>query len=178
MSISKRVALFAACFAIAAGSALAEPIPQLGQPATPDQISAYDIDVSPDGTGLPPGSATAAQGGPVYQAKCAACHGAQGQGGAGGALAGGIGTIGVPGKKPFKTVGSFWPYATSVFAYVRRAMPYDHPKTLSNDELYGVTAFVLYLNGLVRQDDVMNAQSLPKVQMPNRNGFRPFKDGD
>lgn len=178
MSISRTLAFVAGCFAIAIGAAFAEPVPRLGQPATSDQISAYDIDVSPDGTGLPPGAATASQGAPVFQAKCAACHGAQGQGGPGGALAGGIGTIGVPGKKPFKTVGSFWPYATSVFAYVRRAMPYDHPKSLSNDELYGVTAFVLYLNGLIPADQVMNAQSLPKVKMPNANGFRPFHPGD
>jgi cytochrome c len=92
-------------------------------------------------------------------------------------LVGGAGTIGVE-QKPLKTVGSFWPYATSVFAYTRRSMPYYNTKSLSNDELYAATAYVLYLNGLVGENDVMNAQTLPKVRMPNGNGFTPFKRGD
>ena len=92
-------------------------------------------------------------------------------------LVGGAGTIGVE-KKPLKTVGSFWPYATSVFAYTRRSMPFYNSKSLTNDELYAATAYVLYVNGLIGENDVMNAQTLPKVQMPNRDGFMPFKRGD
>lgn len=159
-------------------TALADPTPNLGRVATPEEMSSWDIDVSPDGTGLPPGSGTAKDGAAVYAAKCQSCHGVNGVNGAATELAGGQGTLGVPGKRPVKTVGSFWPYATSVFAYVRRAMPYDKPKSLTNDELYAVTAYVLHLNNLIGEDDVMNAQTLPKVQMPNRNGFRPWHRGD
>jgi cytochrome c len=164
--------------ALTASAALADAGPNLGRVATPDEIASWDIDVSPDGAGLPPGSGSAADGASVYQQKCLACHGAGGVGGAAPRLAGGIGTIGVPGKRPIKTVGSFWPYATSVFAYVRRAMPYDKPKSLTDDELYAVTAYMLALNGLVGASDVMNAQTLPKVQMPNRNGFKTWVRGE
>jgi cytochrome c len=92
-------------------------------------------------------------------------------------LVGGAGTIGVE-QKPLKTVGSFWPYATSVFAYTRRSMPFYNSKSLTNDELYATTAYVLYLNGLVGESEVMNAETLPKVQMPNRDGFVPSRPGD
>ena len=164
--------------ALTASVALADPVPNFGRIATPDEITSWDIDVSPDGTGLPPGSGTAAAGVTVYAQKCLACHGTSGVGGHAANLSGGKGTIGVPGMRPVKTVGSFWPYATSVFAYVRRAMPYDKPKSLTNDELYAVTAYVLQLNGIIGEDDVMNAQSLPKVRMPNRDGFRPWVRGE
>src|ERR1700756_1445447 len=127
-----------------AGAALAEDIPQLGRVATPEEISAWDIDVSPDGTGLPPGSATAKQGEAVYAAQCQACHGVKGVGGQTTRLAGGAGTIvGSAEVRPIKTVGSYWPYATSVFAYIRRSMPFYDSKSLSNDELYAVTAYLL-----------------------------------
>jgi len=164
--------------AVTASVALADQAPTFGRVAAPDEISSWDIDVSPDGTGLPPGSATARTGEAVYAQKCVACHGVKGVGGPAGDLAGGQGTLGVPGKRPVKTVGSFWPYATSFFAYVRRAMPYDKPKSLTNDELYAVTAYVLQLNGLIGADEVMNALTLPKVRMPNRDGFRPWVRGD
>jgi len=181
--MSTRKGLIAAALLLLAttGSAFADTDRglNLGHLASPGEISPWDIDVSPDGTGLPPGSGTPAQGLIVYTQKCVVCHGVNGAGGTFRTpLAGGQGTLGVPGKRPVKTIGSFWPYATSVFAYIRRAMPYDSPKSLSSDELYAVTAYLLQLNGLIGQNDVMNAQTLPKVLMPNRNGFKPWTRGD
>lgn len=170
--------VLALVLAVTAGTALAQQTPNLGHVATPDEMSSWDIDVSPDGTGLPPGSGTARTGEGVYVQKCQACHGVKGVGGPSTDLVGGKGTIGVPGVRPVKTVGSFWPYATSFYAYVRRAMPYNKPKSLTPDELYAVTAYVLYLNGIIGQDDVMDAQTLPKVRMPNRDGFRTWQRGD
>ncbi len=169
----------AAMVALSASAAFAaEQSPNLGRVATPDEISGWDIDVSPDGTGLPPGSGTAIAGATVYAQKCLACHGAGGDGGIAVRLHGGDGTLGVPGVKPVKTVGSFWPYATTVFAYIRRSMPYNNAKSLTPDELYAVTAYVLKLNGLVADDAVMDAKTLPQVKMPNRDGFRPWSRGE
>lgn len=162
----------------AAQAAVAVESPNLGQPATPDEIASYDIDVEPDGSGLPPGSGTAKQGEAVYAKACQACHGEKGQKGPTLALAGGQGTIGKEGVKPLRTIGSYWPYATSVFAYVRRSMPFTKTKSLSNDELYQVTAYLLYINKIIGEDEVMDSRTLAKVQMPNRNGFRPFQPGD
>ena len=176
MSTHKHLALLAAV-ALASSAVMAEESPNLGRVATPEEIASYDIDASPDGSGLPPGSGTAKQGEAVYADKCLGCHGPKGLNGPVMQLVGGAGTIGVE-KKPLKTVGSFWPYATSVFAYTRRSMPFYNSKSLSNDELYATTAYVLYLIGLVGENDVMNAQTLPKVQMPNRDGFVPFKRGE
>jgi S-disulfanyl-L-cysteine oxidoreductase SoxD len=178
MSMRSRLLPAALVLAVTASAALADQSPNLGRAATPEEISSWDIDVSPDGTGLPAGSGTAAAGATVYIQQCLACHGANGVGGSATNLAGGRGTIGVPGVRPVKTVGSFWPYATSVFAYIRRAMPYNKPKSLTSDELYAVTAYILHLNGLIGEDDVMNAATLPKVRMPNRDGFRPWARGD
>jgi cytochrome c len=155
-----------------------------GTPATPEQISGWNIDVLPDGQGLPSGSGTALAGSKLYAEKCAACHGDNGQGvpvsgrGAFPKLVGGIGTLGT--DSPVKTVGSFWPYATGVFDYIRRAMPFNNPQSLSNNEVYALTAFVLYKNGIINKDAEMNAKSLPLVKMPNRNGFyqRPKPETD
>ena len=179
MSMRKSL-LAAAVLALATRGALALEAPHLGQPATSDQIAAYDIDVSPDGSGLPPGSGTPKQGEAVYAEKCQGCHGEKGVNGMPGALAlaGGQGTIGKIDVKPLRTIGSYWPYATSVFAYIRRAMPYYDTKTLSNDELYAVTAYLLQLNKIIGENDTMNAQTLPKVVMPWRDHFRPFVRGD
>jgi hypothetical protein len=176
MSMYKHT-MFLIAVALASSTVLADESPNLGRAATPEEIASYDIDASPDGSGLPPGSGTAKQGETVYAEKCMSCHGPKGLNGPVMQLVGGTGTIGVE-QKPLKTVGSFWPYATSVFAYTRRSMPYYNTKSLSNDELYAATAYVLYLNSLVGENDVMNAQTLPKVRMPNRNGFTPFKRGD
>jgi S-disulfanyl-L-cysteine oxidoreductase SoxD len=145
-------------------------VPNLGQPIAPQDFQAWNISVFPDGTGLPDGSGTAVQGKAVYAEKCAVCHGDKGEGGLGPRLVGGQGSLPAPGRG-IKTVGSFWPYATTLFDYVRRDMPWDHPKTLSNDEVYAVCAYVLSMNGIVGENDVLNKTSLPTVKMPNRDGF-------
>ena len=166
-------ALAAACaLGLFSSAALAET-PNLGKIITPEEVAPWDISVSPDGAGLPPGSGTPKQGEAVYASKCLACHGEKGAGKPNDALVGGIGSL--AGDKPaIKTVGSFWPYATTIFDYVRRSMPYNESKTLTNDELYAVAAYILQLNGIIGENDTMNAQTLPKVRMPNRDGFVAF----
>jgi cytochrome c len=146
---------------------------RIGKPASEDKIKAMDITVFPDGRGLPAGSGTAAKGKDIFKEKCAVCHNDQGQGREGQypALVGGKGTINTP--KPVKTVGSYWPYATTVFDYIHRAMPYDQPGTLQSDEIYSLVGFVLNLNGIVGENDVIDKDTLPKVKMPNRDGFVP-----
>ena len=143
--------------------------PQLGEPVSEQRIAELDLTVMPDGEGLPAGSGTAADGEAIYGRLCAACHGADGTGGINDRLAGGHGTL--TDASPVKTVGSYWPYATTVFDYIRRAMPYTAPGSLSNDEIYSVTAYLLFLNGIVDRDDHMNAETLPQVEMPNRDNF-------
>lgn len=143
----------------------------LGRPATADELKSIDIDVTPDGHGLMPGHGTAAAGKAVYAARCVTCHGATGKEGPQDVLVGGVGTLAAP--KPLKTVGSYWPYATTLWDYIHRAMPFDHPGTLSVDEVYSATAYVLFVNGIVGENDVLDESSLPKVAMPNRNGFVP-----
>jgi len=156
--------------------AVAADGPNLGRVATPEEIAAWDVSIDPDGVGLPPGSGTPKQGEIVYLAKCVACHGEKGAGKPNDQLVGGQGTL--PGDKPpVKTVGSFWPYATTIFDYVRRAMPYNESKSLTNDEVYAVVAYILQLNGLVGENDTINAKTLPKVKMPNRDGFVTFTRG-
>jgi cytochrome c len=153
--------------------ALAQNPPQFGQPISPADAATWDISIGPDGVGLPAGSGTPAQGEAVYAAKCLACHGEKGAGKPNDQLVGGMGTI-APDKAPVKTVGSYWPYATTLFDYVRRAMPWDKPKSLTDNEAYAVSAYPLNLNGIVGANDVIDAQSLPKVKMPNREGFIRF----
>ncbi len=143
--------------------------PNLGKPATAAQIAGWDISVGPDGVGLPPGSGTAARGAAVYEQKCQACHGAKGAGQPNDRLVGGQGTL--ASATPVRTIGSYWPYATTVFDYVRRSMPYIQPQSLTNDEVYAVTAYLLHLNGLVGENDEIDARTLPKVTMPNRDNF-------
>jgi cytochrome c len=157
--------------AIVAAAALFAQAPKygVGRAPTPEEVKAWDISVAPDGTGLPEGSGTAAQGKDVYASKCAKCHGSQGQGGDEGPLAGGQGTL--RGPKPLKTVGSYWPYATTLFDYVNRAMPFKQPGTLTHNQVYAVVAYVLQLNGIVAENTVLDAKSLPQVKMPNRGGF-------
>jgi len=153
-----------------ASTVLAEsPKYAVGRAPTPEEVKAWDISVAPDGTGLPEGSGTPAQGKDVYASKCAKCHGGQGQGGDDAPLVGGQGTL--RSSKPLKTVGSYWPYATTLFDYVRRAMPINAPLSLTEDEVYAVSAYVLYLNGIVGEDTPMTAETLPLVAMPNRDGF-------
>jgi S-disulfanyl-L-cysteine oxidoreductase SoxD len=170
MFMHKSLAVCAVMFVAAPVLAQA---PQLGQPIAPADIAPWDISIGPDGAGLPPGRGTAAEGEAVYAAKCQACHGEKGAGRPNDALVGGIGSL-VPDKAPVKTVGSYWPYATTLFDYIRRAMPFQESQTLTSDEVYAVSAYILNLNGIVGTNDVLDAQSLPNVRMPNRDGFTPF----
>ena len=142
--------------------------PGLGVPATAAQIESADVSIGPDGAGLPPGSGTPAQGETIFNTKCIACH-AQGSGTVNDQLVGGQGTL--TSTTPIKTVGSYWPYATTVFDYVRRAMPYPTPHSLSDQEVYALTAYLLSLNGIIAKDAVMDAKTLPLVKMPNRGNF-------
>jgi len=157
--------------AVAFASVVCAQTPRVGKSAPDDLIKAMDITTFPDGRGLPAGSGTAAKGKDIFKEKCAVCHNDQGQGREGQypALVGGAGTLST--QKPVKTVGSYWPYATTVFDYVRRAMPYDQPGTLKPDEIYSAVAFILNANGIIGDNDEMNAMTLPKVKMPNRDGF-------
>ena len=144
--------------------------PNLGKPVSPAEIAAWDISVFPDGSGLPPGSGTPAQGARLYAEKCVACHGEEGKGGRNIALAGGAP---IRNMDSARTIANFWPYATTLFDYTRRAMPWHLPRTLTNDEVYALTAYILALNKIIGDNDVMNADTLPKVKMPNRDGFMP-----
>ena len=141
-----------------------------GQPAADEQIAGWDIDILPDGTGLPPGSATIEDAKRAYEKYGAAFHGPNGEGtDAAPRLVGGIGSLDT--DDPVKTVGSYWPYAPTVFDFIRRAMPASAPQTLTNDEYYALTAWVLWANGLIDDDAVIDQDTLPQVQMPNRDGF-------
>lgn len=144
-------------------------VPAFGSPVSAAEIARWDISVPPSGEGLPPGSGTVKQGEAVYVAQCQACHGAKGVGKPADPLVGGVGSLAT--EKPLRTVGSYWPYATTLFDYTRRAMPINNPLSLSNEEVYAVTAYVLYLNGIIAENAEMNAKTLPQVTMPNRDGF-------
>lgn len=141
----------------------------LGRPPTAAELAAWDIDVAPDGRNLPAGRGNVALGREVYAANCAACHGPNGEGGLGDRLVGGQGSLATP--TPLRTVGSYWPYATTLFDYIRRAMPLTAPQSLTNDQVYAVCGYVLFLNGLVAGDASIDAQALLRVKMPNRDGF-------
>ena len=167
--MSMRSALALALVLAAAGAARAEP-PGLGTPVAEADIAAWDISIMPDGTGLPPGRGTPAEGAQVYALKCAACHGDNGvkpvAPGAGPLVGGKIDRI-----EAVKTIGNFYGYATTVFDFIRRAMPYNEPRTLTSEEVYAVTAYLLAANKIIGENDVLDAQSLPKVKMPNRDNF-------
>jgi cytochrome c len=152
----------------------------IGRPATPAEIAALDIDVGPDGVGLPPGRGTSADGAPIYAARCASCHGKTGKEGPNDILVGRLPGDAFPfAKDPRapKTIGSYWPYATTVFDYIRRAMPPDRPGSLRDDEVYALVAFLLASNDLIPPDAVVDAASLPKVKMPAREHFVPDTRG-
>jgi S-disulfanyl-L-cysteine oxidoreductase SoxD len=169
MAAGVAVAVLAACAATDSGSPAPTTGPRLGRVATSQEIAASDISIPPSGAGLPAGSGTAKQGEAVYVAQCQACHGPKGVGKPADPLVGGIGSLVT--ANPVRTVGSFWPYATTLFDYTRRAMPATKPLSLSSDEVYAVTAYLLYLNGLIAENAEMNAKTLPQVKMPNRDGF-------
>jgi cytochrome c len=163
-------AIFAASLGLAmvTGAALAET-PNLGKPIDEAAIAAWDISIMPDGTGLPKGSGTPAQGAPIFAEKCAACHGENGKGGEANAVISDRELIGINAAQ--KTIRNFWPYSTTVFDFIRRAMPFQMPHSLTDDEVYALTAYILAGNKLIGANDAMDAQSLPKVKMPNRDNF-------
>jgi S-disulfanyl-L-cysteine oxidoreductase SoxD len=165
-----RGALVVAALALTPNAAFAQS-PDLGTPISEADLRAWDISILPDGTGLPPGSGTPEQGARIFAAKCAVCHGENAKGGPNAALVGGAPLT--SGIDTPKTIANFWPYATTLFDFTRRAMPWPQPRTLSDDEVYALTAYILSLNKIVGPNDVMNAQTLPKVRMPNRDGFIP-----
>ncbi len=169
MTRVERIAIAVLCVCGSTMLAAQSPAFGVGRAARAGEIAAIDIDVTPDGRGLPAGRGTADAGKVVYAARCVTCHGATGKEGPQDVLVGGQGTLASP--KPLKTIGSYWPYSTIVFDYVRRAMPFDHPGTLTTDDVYAVTAYVLYLNAIVGEHDVIDQTTLPKVKMPNRDGF-------
>jgi cytochrome c len=164
------IAGMAAAFLInaTANAAHAQPL-GIGHTATPAEVAGWDIDVRADGQGLPPGHGSVREGEKVYAENCAACHGDKGEGKPADRLVGGFGTL--ASAHPVRTVGSYWPYAATLFDFIRRAMPFTAPQSLSADQIYAVSAYVLYLNKIVPEDTVLDATSLPKVAMPNRNGF-------
>ncbi len=143
----------------------------IGRKVTEAEVAGENYTILPSGKGLPEGSGTAAEGRGIYADQCASCHGEKGEGKDGQypQLVGGVGSL--ASDKPVKTVGSYWPYSSTLFDFIRRAMPYDNPRSLSNDQVYALSAFVLSLDGIVAEDEEMNAQTLPKVEMPNKDGF-------
>lgn len=142
----------------------------LGRVALPEEIAAWDIDVRPDGVGLPPGKGSVKQGEELFLAQCASCHGEFGEGaGRWPVLAGGFNTL--KSDRPEKTVGSFWPYLSTVYDYIRRAMPYGNAQSLSADETYAIVAFLLNMNNLVADDFVLSNENFGKVKLPNAEGF-------
>jgi cytochrome c len=143
----------------------------IGRPANQEEIRAWNIDVSPAGEGLPPGQGTVQQGSRVFATKCAGCHGPTGTEGPKDKLVGGQNTL--QSAKPVKTIGSYWPYATTLYDYINRAMPFNAPQSLTPEEVYSVIAWLLFQNKIIAEDAVIDAHSLPTVQMPNRDGFVP-----
>ena len=154
---------------LGAAAVAAAPPYGFGTRATPEQISAWDIDVRPDGAGLPRGRGTVAQGQAIYDAKCASCHGTFGESTDYMVLAGGVGTL--RSDTPLRTTGSKLNHATTLFDYIRRAMPFQAPKTLTDDEVYALTAYVLNLNDILPADAALDRATILAVQMPNRDGF-------
>jgi cytochrome c len=164
-----KVAAWVSAIAMFGIAAHAEERYGIGRAATPAEIAGWNIDIGRDGAALPPGSGSVERGRIVFSEQCAACHGDNGQGGVGDRLVGGQGTLASP--KPSRTVGSYWPYASTLFDYIRRAMPQNAPQSLSNEDVYAVSAYILSLNGVVPANAVLDAKSLAAVKMPNRDGF-------
>src|SRR3954449_1813214 len=164
-----RVALFAIVALACAVPAYAQSTYGIGRAAAPLEIAGWNIDVNRHGNNLPPGRGTVVHGHDVFDQQCAACHGAKGEGGVGDQLVGGQGTLTTP--KPVRTVGSYWPYAPTLFDYIRRTMPQNAPQSLSNDDVYAVSAYILNLNGLLAAGATLDAKTLPAVKMPNTSMF-------
>lgn len=164
--------LLVAFFLLAGTIGPAKPPYGIGRPAPAELIRQWNISVSPDGQGLPAGQGTARGGQELYERSCGACHGSQGEGqGDYPQLVGGRDTLAT--AKPVLTVGSYWPYATTVWDYIHRAMPYQAPGSLHPDQVYAITAYILYLNGIIGRDEVISQETLPRAKMPNQEGFIP-----
>ncbi len=168
---TRRPVFFAATLLVATSASLSKAeTPHLGKPLDEAAIGYWDISILPDGTGLPKGSGTPAQGAPIFAEKCSACHGDNGKGGGiAAALVEEHKIVGISASQ--KTIKNFWPYATTIFDFIRRAMPFNAPRSLSDDEVYALTAYILAENKLIGSGDAMNAETLPKVKMPNRDNF-------
>src|SRR6478609_9176825 len=164
MSTRKVLLLIPLGLALGLGAAIAADGPGRGQKITEADLALWDISIGPDGVGLPAGSGTPAQGKVVFEQKCEVCHGKDGYGGKNSMLA-------PPPGKTGRTMANYVPHATTMFDFTRRAMPWPQPKSLTSDEVYAVTAYILALNKIIGENDVLNAETLPKVQMPNRDGF-------
>lgn len=160
---------FAIVLCLWVGDAWAQSPYGIGRPATAAEIAGWNIDIGRDGSNLPDGRGSVSQGREVFAQQCASCHGEKGEGGLGDRLVGGQDTIATP--KPIRTVGSYWPYATTLFDYIRRAMPQNAPQSLSNDDVYAVSAYILNLNGVVAADAMLDSKSLAGINMPNRDKF-------
>lgn len=167
MSLRNPIVLAAASLGMTALAA--QQGPNLGVEISADDLAPWDISIETDGAGLPPGSGDAVTGRAVYEAQCLACHGAEGAGTPNDRLVGGHGTL--DSLQQVRTIGSFWPYASTVFDYIRRAMPFATPQSLTDDEVYAVTAYILYMNDIIDQGDIMNARTLARIDMPNADGF-------
>ncbi len=169
MSTPERL-LLACLLLIATATQAASPIrgPGLGKPLSAAEVAALPRSVFPDGHGLPIGRGTVSDGKAIYDAQCTACHGIAGRGGSGGHL---ISDGKLTGPDPDPAVNTYWPYATTLWDFIRRSMPMAAPSSLSSDETYAVTAYLLHLSGLIAADAVLDEQSLPRVRMPNRDGF-------
>lgn len=176
MSTLRAAALIALlASAVLVGDAIARDAPRaphLGTPMSSDEVAKWNITVFPDGRGLPAGHGTAKEGRALYAEKCASCHGDKGQGGTAEDLV--SGPIPPTADRPSKAIGSYWPYATTVFDFIRRSMPPAAPGSLSPDQAYAMTAYLLAANKIIGESDEMNARSLPKIKMPNQNGFIPI----
>ncbi len=160
---------FAILFYASANTAGAQSPYGIGRLATAAEIAGWNIDVGRDGSNLPAGSGSVRHGREVFAQQCSSCHGDKGEGGVGDRLVGGQDTLGT--AKPIRTVGSYWPYAPTLFDYIRRAMPQNAPQSLSNEDVYAVSAYILNLNGLVGADATLDAKSLAGIKMPNRDKF-------
>ena len=174
MSTRNSILIVAAALVLTSATMLAQlggppASPNLGKPISQTELAPWDIHIMPDGKGLPPGSGTPEQGAKIYAAKCVGCHGPEGKGGINAALVGGAPVSN--GLETVKSIQNFWPTATTLFDFTRRAMPWQAPRTLTNDEVYALTAYLLAANKIIGEKDVMNAQTLPRVRMPNRDGF-------
>ena len=177
MSMHKTPIALLVALAFGVDAALAQA-PKLGKPITEADVQSWDISILPDGGGLPAGNGSPAQGAKIYAEKCAACHGEAGKGGVAPfypALVGGEPLTN--GIETAKTIANYYAYATTVFDYIRRAMPYNQPRSLTDDEVYALTAYILSLNQLIGENDAMDAKTLPRLKMPNRDNFiLPYPD--